>query len=142
MAVLEILRTESSIQFIDTARKLSAQIRRFCIKLPKRYTFWGLQQLCELADDVYIEVVKANSTYIGSEKEYWIRKEHLIEANNNLWALKGLLSVIAEMLAEGGHTEKWITTQLEQIIKLLLDESKLISGVKKSDKKKLNNILN
>ena len=54
--VLKSQRGESSVQFIETARELVIFTRKCCLKMPKRYTFFGEQTICNLADDVYNHV--------------------------------------------------------------------------------------
>lgn len=50
MSVYKALRGESTLQFLDTARQLAVHTRRYCLKMPKRYTFFGAQEVCRLAD--------------------------------------------------------------------------------------------
>lgn len=72
MAVYKALRGESNMQFVETARQLAVYTRKYCLKMPKRYTFFGVQELCRLADAVYNEVKMANSIYIRGRS---VRKE-------------------------------------------------------------------
>ena len=63
MSVYKALRGDSSVQFVETARKLAVHTRKCCLKMPKRYTFYGAQELSALADTVYNEVKMANSVF-------------------------------------------------------------------------------
>ena len=81
MSVYKALRGDSSVQFVETARKLAVHTRKCCLKMPKRYTFYGAQELSALADTVYNEVKMANSVFPGNQHEAQLRRDHLIEAN-------------------------------------------------------------
>ena len=83
MSVYKALRGDSSVQFVETARKLAVHTRKCCLKMPKRYTFYGAQELSALADTVYNEVKMANSVFPGNQHEAQLRRDHLIEAE--LW---------------------------------------------------------
>lgn len=81
MAVYKALRGESKVQFVETARLLAVHTRKYCLKMPKRYTFFGVQDLCALADRVYNEVKMANSIYPTNQHEAQLRRDHLIDTN-------------------------------------------------------------
>ena len=133
MAVYKALRGESSIQYVETARKLAVHTRKYCLRMPKRYTFFGVQELCALADDVYNETKMANSIYPTNKTELQLRRNHLIEANAKLQALIGQLGIMTELLKSGSNP-KWLNHALEEWASLVLEEAKLIAAVKKSDK--------
>lgn len=103
MAVYKALRGESSVQYVETARKLAVHTRKYCLRMPKRYTFFGVQELCSLADDVYNETKMANSVYPTNEAELQLRRNHLIEANAKLQALVGQLGIMTELLKSGSN---------------------------------------
>lgn len=134
MAVYKALRGESNMQFVETARQLAVYTRKYCLKMPKRYTFFGVQELCRLADAVYNEVKMANSIYPTNAHEAQLRRDHLTEANTTLQALVGQLGIMTELLKQS--PPKWLNHALEEWSTLILDEARLISGVKKSDKER------
>ena len=68
--------------------------------MPKRYTFYGAQELSALADTVYNEVKMANSVFPGNQHEAQLRRDHLIEANATLQALIGQLGIMADLLKQ------------------------------------------
>lgn len=53
MSVYVSKRNESKVQFLETARKLSAHTLTYCLKSPKRLTFFLTKDICELARKVY-----------------------------------------------------------------------------------------
>lgn len=104
--------------------------------MPKRYTFYGAQELSALADTVYNEVKKANSIFPGNQHEAQLRRDHLTEANATLQALIGQFGIMADLLKQNPEKIKWLDNALEEWARLIMEEAKLISGVKKSDKER------
>lgn len=140
MSVYKALRGDSSVQFVETARKLAVHTRKCCLKMPKRYTFYGAQELSALADTVYNEVKMANSVFPGNQHEAQLRRDHLIEANATLQALIGQLGIMADLLKQNPEKLRWLDNSLEEWASLISEEAKLISGVKKSDKERFKNL--
>ena len=138
MAVYKALRGESKVQFVETARLLAVHTRKYCLKMPKRYTFFGVQELCALVDSIYNEVKMANSIYPTNQHEFQLRRDHLIEANATLQAFIGQLGIMTELLMQ--NPPKWLEHALEVWGDLLIQEAKLIAGVKKSDKERYKNL--
>ena len=60
MSVIKSKREESVVEFVNTARELNIFSIRQCTKFPKRYTFYSIQKIADLADSIYESVVKAN----------------------------------------------------------------------------------
>ena len=96
--------------------------------MPKRYTFYGAQELSALADTVY------------NQHEAQLRRDHLIEANATLQALIGQLGIMADLLKQNPEKLRWLDNSLEEWASLISEEAKLISGVKKSDKERFKNL--
>lgn len=136
MSVYKSMRGDSTVQFVETARQLAVHTRKCCLKMPKRYTFYGAQELSALADTVYNEVKKANSIFPGNQHEVQLRRDHLIEANATLQALIGQLGIMTDLLKQNSEKLKWLDNALEEWATLITEEAKLISGVKKSDKER------
>ena len=116
MSVYKALRGDSSVQFVETARKLAVHTRKCRLKMPKRYTFYGDQHEAQL------------------------RRDHLIEANATLQALIGQLGIMADLLKQNPEKLRWLDNSLEEWASLISEEAKLISGVKKSDKERFKNL--
>ena len=136
MSVYKALRGDSPVQFVETARKLAVFTRKNCLKMPKRYTFYGAQELSALADAVYNEVKMANSIFPGNQADVQLRRNHLTEANAALQALVGQLGIMADLLKQNPEKLTWLDNALEEWAIMITDEAKLISGVKKSDKER------
>lgn len=51
MSVYKSKRSESSMQFVDTAKKLEAFTLSCCMKAPKRYTFFLTSRIMQLASE-------------------------------------------------------------------------------------------
>ena len=136
MSVYKALRGDSPVQFVETARKLAVFTRKNCLKMPKRYTFYGAQELSALADAVYNEVKMANSIFPGNQADAQLRRNHLTEANAALQALVGQLGIMADLLKQNPEKLTWLDNALEEWAIMITDEAELISGVKKSDKER------
>ena len=61
MSVYVSQRGESQVAFLETARKLSAHTLTYCLKSPKRLTFFITKDICTLARKVYYEANTANN---------------------------------------------------------------------------------
>lgn len=140
MSVYKALRGESTVQFVETARKLAIHTRKCCLKMPKRYTFFGVTDLVTLSSRVYDEVKMANSVFPGNQADAQLRRNHLIEANAVLQALIGELSIMADLLKQNPEKLRWLDNALEEWASLISEEAKLIAGVKKSDKERYKNL--
>lgn len=86
MAVYKALRGESSVQFVETARKLAVHTRFYCLKMSKRYTFFGVQELCR--------TVKIDGKYVSREfaisdiyPAYSSWRSHM-QRGNNYWRVQ------------------------------------------------------
>lgn len=98
--------------------------------MPKRYTFYGAQELSALADTVYNEVKMANSVFPGNQHEAQLRRDHLI----------GQLGIMSDLLKQNPEKLRWLDNALEEWASLIAEEAKLISGVKKSDRERFKNL--
>ena len=87
MSVYKSKRGKSSVQFVETARKLEEHTLEQCLKVPKRYTFLLTQRIMGLASEVYEDVVSANSIFPVNQHEAQLRRDHLTAANAALQAL-------------------------------------------------------
>ncbi len=139
MAVYKALRGDSTVQYVETARVLAVHTRKYCLKMPKRYTFFGAQSLSAMADAIYNEVKMANSVYPTNAHEAQLRRDHLIEANAKLQAFNGQLAIMIDLLTQ--NPPKWLGHACEVWAELSLEEAKLIAGVKKSDKERYKNLV-
>ena len=124
MSVYKSLRGDSTVQFIETARKLAIHTRKCSLKIPKRYTFFGAQALCVLADTVYNAVKMANSIFPGNQQEAQMRRNHLITANATLQALIGQLGIMVDLLMQNPEKLRWLDNATEEWAALITEKDK------------------
>lgn len=134
MSVYKSKRGESSVQFIEVARKLEEHTLRQCLKVPKRYTFLLTQEIMRLATKVYEEVVAANSIFPTNQHEVQMRRDHLINANATLQALDRQLGLLAGVLWKNPENFKGFDNAFTTWGDLINEEAKLISGIRRSDR--------
>ena len=128
MSVLKSKRCESKMQFVDTARELEIYTLRYAVKFPKRYTFFINTEIVRLAQSVYNEVKSANSIFPTNAHEAELRRDCLIRANNSLQCLISQLDIAKDVFCSEVEDKVWV-----RWMNLIIEESKLISAVKKSD---------
>lgn len=136
MSVYKSKRGKSSAQFVETARKLEVHTLEQCLKVPKRYTFYLTQKIMDHASGVYDEVVMANSIYPTNEHEAQLRRDHLIAANARLQALDRQLGLLAGVLWKNPENFKGFDHAFTVWGELVIEEAKLISGVRRSDRER------
>ena len=76
MSVYVSKRNESKVQFLETARKLSAHTLTYCLKAPKRLTFFLTKDICALGRRVYYEANTANGIIPRNKVELQNRRTH------------------------------------------------------------------
>lgn len=140
MSVYKTQRSESSIEYLDNARKLAQFTRQCCLKIPKRYTFFGGIGLANLADEVYNKSRMANSVYPTTKSEAELRRSYIIQANASLQALIGQIDIMSYLLVNGGQCDSWIYNALKEWGELTSKQAVLLSKVKKSDKERYKNL--
>ena len=80
MSVYVSKRSESKTLFLETARKLSAHTLTYCLKAPKRLTFFLTKDICGLARNVYYEANIANGIDPENKMDVQNRKMHFQQA--------------------------------------------------------------
>lgn len=108
MSVYKSKRGESSVQFIETARRLEAHTFACCMKAPKRYERFLTGRIMELSSEVHDRVRAANNIWPTNRHEAQLRRDELMRANNAL--------------------QRWGD--------LICEEAKLIAAVKKNDRQR------
>ena len=116
------------MQFVDTARELEIYTLRYAVKFPKRYTFFITTEIVRLAQSVYNEVKSANSIFPTNAHEAELRRDCLIRANNSLQCLISQLDIAKDVFCSEVEDKVWV-----RWMNLIIEESKLVSAVKKSD---------
>ena len=126
MSVIKSKRGESQVQFLQTARDLLRYTKTQCLKFPKRYTFFGNQQMCNCAYRMVENVKKGNSTYPRNNHEVQIRRDYFTEALAEL-------QVLSEYIDDAKHTFAIKDTIMVEWLRLLTSEIKLIKALLKKD---------
>ena len=129
MSVLKSKRGESSMQFLETAYNLEVFTIKQVVKFPKRYTFFIGTEIVSLASGCHNKVKAANSIYPTDAHEVQMRRDYLISANCDLQNLLSKLDIAKWLFPLESHV-------LENWVSMIVEESKLISGVKQADKRR------
>lgn len=144
MAVKKNDRGESVVQFLDTARQLEEYTLDYCMKFPKRYTFFLSLDLVKLSKDIYNNAKAANSVYPQNSEEAQIRINYVIYAIVAAEQLASQLDVAMNRIHEFAKTDKdgnpkpikvkvW-----EEWARLVSTEIRLLKALKKSLQGKYN----
>ena len=133
MSVIKSKRSVSTMQFLQTARELEKETRRLCVNGPKRYTFFGLQDLWQTSREVYGCVKKGNSVYPTNQHEVQMRRDYFITAGCEL---QDYISQL-ELLIDDGIIPP---AAAERVSTLVSTEIGLIKALLKSDKERYRNL--
>lgn len=145
MSVLKNNRAESSVQFLDTAMKLEIFTIKQCIKFPKRYTHFISKQIVELAVNIYNNLKSANSVYLDNLDAFHLRAQFITRAECDLQCLISQLSIAKELFCnekkikdDGTESSTPVCSQHTWIEwnNLIIEEIRLLSNLKKSDKER------
>ena len=134
MSVYVSKRGESQAQFLETARKLSAHTLTYCLKSPKRLTFFITKDICYLARKVYYEANIANNIVPRNSKDVQNRREHFqlaLAACENMELPLTELKARLEMNPE--ESKEWKKFAFQEWGRLLLEEQTLLKGIMKKD---------
>ena len=141
MSVYVSKRNESKVQFIETARKLSAHTLTYCLKTPKRLTFFLTKDIWELARKVYYEANIANNILPQNKTEVQIRKNHLILALSACENMElPLVELKSRLEMNPEESKKWSEYAFKEWGRLILEEQKLLKSVIKNDTERYKNI--
>ena len=130
MSVKVADRKESHVQFITTAGELLKHTTSNCLKFPKRMTFYCLIKLVDTAQNIYRDLIYANSLYLFTEEHAKKRKELFEKSLGYLDFLSSMLNIAIVYVPNTKETvwSKWT--------KLIDREKDLIKAVMKSDEKR------
>lgn len=123
MSIPKSDRSESAVQFLYTARELEIKTKSKCINLPKRYTFYGLQELSQIASQIHNCVKLGNSIYPLNQHEVQTRRDYFIEAKAYAELYVSKLEILNEVMLN--NLNKEIIKELSILVK---NEIRLISG--------------
>lgn len=138
MSVPKFRRSESQMQFLDTARELEIYTIQRCANFPKRYMFLITKELVDLSRAIYNNVKSANSVYPTNSEESQIRVNFLVQAICDLQCLASQLD-IAKGIVEHNDKDKPIKPNVwEEWARMISLEIKLVVALKKSLQGKYN----
>ena len=128
MSVVKSKRGESVVEFINTARELCIYSIQRCVSFPKRYTFYISQEIAQHANNIYSDVIAANEIKPTNKHEAQMRIDHFLNAYAECEIMISKIALAHDMF---GIQESTMT----EWMRLLNKEQRLLSGVKKSDRK-------
>lgn len=140
MSVIKAIRGESSMQFVETARRLELHAFSVCTKAPKRYGPLLTNRIFELCSIVHEEVRAANNIYPKNRHETQMRRDHLTNANIALQNLSPKLTLLYDTILLNPEKCPWIDHAMQEFGEYITDEAQLISKVKKSDNERFKNL--
>lgn len=142
MSVLKSRRSESTMQFLETARELEIYTIKQCAKFPKRFMFLITKDLVALAKAVYNNAKAANSVYPTNAHEVQMRRDYIITANCDLQCLISQLDIAREFVKETDGNKPLKSTIWQTWADLITAEAKLLANLKASDAKRYKDLLN
>lgn len=141
MSVYVSKRSESKTLFLETARKLSAHTLTYCLKAPKRLTFFLTKDICSLARKVYYEANLANGIIPENKMDVQNRKVHFQQA---LAACENMELPLTELKSRlelnPEENKEWKEYAFEEWGRLLSEEQRLLKSIMKSDAERYQNI--
>lgn len=141
MSVYVSKRNESKVEFLETARKLSAHTLTYCLKAPKRLTFFLTKDICALARRVYYETNTANGIIPRNKIELQNRRTHFQLALAACENMEIPLAELKERLKlNPEEAKKWSEFAFKEWGRLLVEEQKLLKNIMKSDLERYKNI--
>lgn len=126
---------------METARKLSAHTLTYCLKSPKRLTFFLTKDICALARKVYYEANTANCINPRNNIEVQNRRTHLqlaLAACENMEL--PLMELKAGLELNPEEYKNWKDFAFKEWGRLLEEEQTLLKGVIKADLERYKNI--
>ena len=109
--------------------------------MPKRYTFFGDQTICNLADDVYNHVRYANAVFPICKADVEARRIAFNKATGSLHALAGHIDIMAEVLFGNPDREYWFSSDIVSTGKVDEEQRKNINAVRNKDKERFKKIM-
>ena len=124
-------RGESSVAYIDTARRLSMRIKLSCANANhKKFTFYGLQDVSKYSSELVrlcSQINRLNMADLGEAK----RRQMLTRE------ARGLLDTLATLFGESATIIQFSEGVLQEVSDLMALEDKLLAGLQKSDAERI-----
>lgn len=129
MSVIVSKRSESSVQFVATARELVKYTTQKCLKLPKRLTFFISTDLVNTAQEIYKDAIYIKTLYqIEYINERIMLCEKCISRCEYIASMLDIVKIYTPELPEKIFT-RWI--------EILDYEISLLKGLIKKDKERI-----
>lgn len=151
MSVLKAKRSESKMEFVNSANKIYIQTVGFVSRMSARYARLLADQTVQLASEVLDHAEKANSIFPSDDVRRELRERHLLEARASLMALDVHLHHCYEILMtnpsgcftgesgkgmDAGRAKHRLENMAQELGELIDLENGLLTSILKSDQKR------
>ena len=132
-------RSESKVEYLETARQISMRTAQMVANGPKKYLATYGDHLMRCSLQLFTHVDVANSIYVTRESDYEQRRKHLLEARGMCYSIESTAKLYTDLVtaADSVGREK-AYGRLADIARLCHKERGLIRGVLDSDRKRYN----
>lgn len=132
-------RSESKVEYLETARQISKRTAQMVANGPKKYLATYGDHLMRCSLQLFTHVDVANSIYVTRESDYEQRRKHLLEARGMCYSIESTAKLYTDLVAEAGTADRERAYgRLADIARLCHKERGLIRGVLDSDRKRYN----
>lgn len=132
-------RSESKVEYLETARQISKRTAQMVANGPKKYLATYGDHLMRCSLQLFTHVDVANSIYVTRESDYEQRRKHLLEARGMCYSVESTAKLYTDLVAEAGTADRERAYgRLADIARLCHKERGLIRGVLDSDRKRYN----
>lgn len=132
MSVVKSKRSESNIEFLNTAREVEIFYLKILAQKPKKYKAFLSDELIRLSADTYNNAKAANSIYPASADDAKLRRQYMLKA----YCSNQMVISQTEVLYAVCQSDALSIKELEQIAHKLYDLDKLLKAVIKKDKER------
>ena len=142
MSVPKNRRKDAAAQFIQDARELRVITMRIVKKFPKSYRWIITNNMLQLAGEIYINCIKANSIYLHeklSEQDFELRSRYLRIAIADTEALLAEISFCYELVDDGNNYFRDKNEYVRQFSRWVEQGNTVLNRIQalaKSDKKR------
>lgn len=132
-------RSESKVEYLETARQISKRTAQMVANGPHKYLATYGDHLMRCSLQLFTHVDVANSIYVTRESDYEQRRKHLLEARGMCYSIESTAKLYTDLVTatDSAGREK-AYGRLADIARLCHKERGLIRGVLDSDRKRYN----
>jgi len=132
MSVIKSKRLESTMEFLDTMKKIHKEVISLCMRCPKRWDRFLTGDIAHLANMAMIRTKRGNSIYPTTQEEVQLRRNEFINATADLRGLISMLGNLFDYAVDSG--EYGIkSSRMESIMLLIETEINLLRGLMRKD---------